>query len=207
MGGVTTTRRVETAVLLAVLLLAASVGCVAMWMLGYVQGATEAEETIAHAAAVTLQPPDPGVWVEEFEALDAMAAGARPDLETRERQWRVLHLLLAAHRYGVDPRLAMSVAIVESGFRQDAVSSRGAVGIMQLLPPTARALGADPHDVAENIDAGVRYLAELLKRYRGDLRLALAAYNAGPTRVTRSVPRIRETQRYVKKVVATYGRR
>lgn len=197
-------RAVQTGALCLMLMGVACLGSMASWALGYLQGAAEAEETIAQAAAVTLQPPDPGEWTEEFEKLDRMAAEAHPNLETRERQWRVLHLLLAAHRYGVNPRLAMSVAIIESGFRQNAVSERGAVGIMQLLPSTARALSADPYNVAENIDAGVRYLAELLRRYHGDLRLALAAYNAGPTRVTRSVPQIREAQRYVRRIVKTY---
>lgn len=109
----------------------------------------------------------------------------------------------AACRHGVDPSLAVAVARAESGFNPLAVSSSGALGLMQLMPGTARSLGvSDPFDAEQNADGGVRYLAEQLRRF-GDVRLALAAYNAGPNRVARhgEVPPIPETQRYVERVL------
>jgi len=113
---------------------------------------------------------------------------------------------LAALRQGLPPELLHSIAQVESGYRQDAVSPKGAVGIMQLMPQTARDLRADPADAAENVDAGARYLRELLLKYLDDpnqLRKALAAYNAGPGAVDRfnGVPPYRETLQYVQKVL------
>ena len=112
----------------------------------------------------------------------------------------------AALRQGLPPELLHSIAQVESGYRQDAVSPKGAMGIMQLMPGTARELEADPADAAENVDAGARYLRELLLKYLDDpnqLRKALAAYNAGPGAVDRfnGVPPYRETIRYVEKVL------
>ena len=112
----------------------------------------------------------------------------------------------AAIRNGLPPALVHSVAQVESGYQTDAVSPKGAIGVMQLMPSTAAALLADPLDVAQNIDAGARYLRELLLRYDGNLRLAIAAYNAGPGAVERynGVPPFRETRSYVEKVLARY---
>lgn len=108
----------------------------------------------------------------------------------------------AAARHGVDPHLAHSVMQVESGGRTDAVSPKGAVGPMQLMPGTAKDLGVDPNDPAQNIDGGVRLLRQLTDRYGGDFNKAAAAYNAGPGAVDKAggVPPIPETQDYVKKV-------
>jgi soluble lytic murein transglycosylase-like protein len=112
----------------------------------------------------------------------------------------------AALRHGLPAELLHSIAQVESGYRQDAVSPKGAVGIMQLMPQTARQLQADPSDPAQNVDAGARYLRELLLKYLADpyqLRKALAAYNAGPAAVDKynGVPPYPETVRYVRKVL------
>ena len=109
-----------------------------------------------------------------------------------------------AQAKGVDPTLALAVAQQESpGLRQDRVSPAGAIGIMQLMPDTARTLGVNPYDAASNITGGVSYLAEMLKRYNGDTARALAGYNAGPGRAdtARSIWDLRpETQDYVPKV-------
>ena len=114
-------------------------------------------------------------------------------------------VLAAAKKYELSPLLIDAVAHQESGYRINAVSRVGAVGIMQLMPGTARMLGVrNPRDPHANIDGGARYLRRLLDRFGGDVSLALAAYNAGPGRVERArgIPRIAETQNYVTKILA-----
>jgi transglycosylase-like protein with SLT domain len=113
----------------------------------------------------------------------------------------------AASRYGVDAELITSVIAVESNFDPKAVSRKNARGLMQLLPETAARLGIkDIFDPQENIDAGTRYLRELLQMYKNDLALTLAAYNAGPERVQQygRVPPFAETISYVRRVKRTY---
>ena len=112
----------------------------------------------------------------------------------------------AARRSGLPPEFVESVALVESGFRAGAISPKGALGVMQLMPGTAKTLGADPRDTAQNIDAGTRLLRELLVRYDGDVVKALAAYNAGEGAVDRykGMPPYNETRWYVKKVIDAY---
>jgi Transglycosylase SLT domain len=112
----------------------------------------------------------------------------------------------AARRSGLPPEFVESVAQIESGFRPDAVSAKGALGVMQLMPGTAKTLGADPHDTAQNIDAGTRLLRELLLKYDGDVVKALAAYNAGEGAVDKyqGMPPYNETRWYVKKVIDAY---
>ena len=114
----------------------------------------------------------------------------------------------AAVRNGLPPALVHSVAQVESAYRTDAVSPKGAIGVMQLMPMTAAALSADPRIPEQNIEAGARHLRDLLLRYDGNTRLALAAYNAGPGAVERynGVPPYPETQNYVEKVLDRYRR-
>ena len=107
------------------------------------------------------------------------------------------------------PELVASVIAVESNFNPNAVSWKSARGLMQLMPETAARFGVtNVFDPAQNIDAGTRYLKELLLRYNGDLALALAAYNAGPERVTqfRAAPPYRETQNYIRRVTEKYRR-
>lgn len=112
----------------------------------------------------------------------------------------------AARKYSVDPNLVSAVAEVESGFNQSAVSSAGAVGIMQLMPETAASLGVNPHDAAQNIEGGAHYLRQLLDSFHGDVRQAVAAYNAGPQAVRDygGVPPYSETQTYVDSVLDLY---
>jgi soluble lytic murein transglycosylase-like protein len=108
----------------------------------------------------------------------------------------------AADKYGLPRVLVRSVMAAESGFQIDALSPKGAIGLMQLMPETAQLLGADPHDPAQNVDAGVRYLRDLLIKYHDGLWRALAAYNAGPAAVDKYhwVPPYRETIDYVNRI-------
>ena len=112
----------------------------------------------------------------------------------------------AAARYVLPPAFVESVAKVESALKTGAVSPKGAIGVMQLMPATARSLAADPSDPEQNIDAGTRLLRELLIKYDGDVAKALAAYNAGPAAVDRyqGIPPYPETQSYVDKVIQSY---
>lgn len=114
----------------------------------------------------------------------------------------------SASRYGFDPGLIRAVVAAESGFDHRAVSRKGARGLMQLMPETARKYGVrNLHDPASNLDAGVAYLRDLVARHQGDVTLALAAYNAGPEAVARhgGVPPYEETRRYLEIVRRYYG--
>jgi soluble lytic murein transglycosylase-like protein len=113
----------------------------------------------------------------------------------------------AAARHNVDPNLVRAVVKVESNFNPNAVSRKGAMGLMQLMPSTARQLKVkDPFDPEQNVDAGVRQLKQLLESYDGDIKLTLAAYNAGAGAVARSsgVPHYAETQNYVRRITNLY---
>ncbi|HKX55387.1 MAG TPA: lytic transglycosylase domain-containing protein, partial [Xanthomonadales bacterium] len=112
-------------------------------------------------------------------------------------------ILQAAMDSGVESALIRAIIHAESAYQADAVSPKGAQGLMQLMPQTAKMLEvSDPFNPAKNIDGGARYLAELLQQFNGDVTLAAAAYNAGPGAVTKygGVPPYEETREYVRRV-------
>jgi len=116
----------------------------------------------------------------------------------------------AANKYKVDPDLLHAIIRAESAYNPNAVSHAGAVGMMQLMGPTAKRYGVvDRHDPKQNIDGGAHYISDLLKMFKSDIRLAVAAYNAGEGAVIkygRKIPPYSETQNYVVKVLQYYGR-
>jgi soluble lytic murein transglycosylase-like protein len=154
-------------------------------------GAIQAFET--DDAPVATPAP---VSVREVKPVPPVPVSTDPKILIRE----------AAQRSGLPASFVESVARAESAFRPDAISSKGAIGVMQLMPETARSLGADPHNMEQNIEAGARLLRELLVKYDGDVVKALAAYNAGPAAVDRfgGLPPYDETRRYVNRVIGYY---
>ncbi len=124
---------------------------------------------------------------------------------TREQLGNIVSNISA--KYNVDEKLVNAVIRQESGFNVKAKSKAGAMGLMQLMPATARGLGVkDPYNPVQNIEGGVKYLSNLLKKYNGNIVLALAAYNAGSGAVDKysGVPPYRETQNYVKSILKNY---
>lgn len=106
---------------------------------------------------------------------------------------------------GVDPAITLSIAKTESGFRHEARSIHGAVGVFQLMPSTARRMGLNPYSLDDNIKGGIMYYKSMYKMF-GSMQLALAAYNAGPANVKKynAVPPFRETQKFVKHIMSDY---
>lgn len=126
---------------------------------------------------------------------------------TREANLQTINAFIhaAATEHGVDPFLIKAIIKAESNFHPTAVSPKGAQGLMQLMPATAKDLQvADPFDPQANITGGTKYLRSLLDSYSGDVPLSLAAYNAGPGNVKKAVPNIPETREYVAKVLGNY---
>lgn len=146
----------------------------------------------------------PSVPVEKAKSADKVYS-ANASLPLADESLSSL-ITNAAKKYQVDPKLVSAVAEVESGGRQEATSSAGAVGVMQLMPDTAASLGVNPYDKRENVEGGAKYLKEMLDLFGGDVKKAVAAYNAGPAAVKNygGVPPYKETQNYVNKVLDIY---
>jgi len=146
--------------------------------------------------------------VVRIEALPELQSGQLPSAAVSDSQTPDQILDEAAYLQGLDEDFVRSVAKVESGFRQEAISRKGAIGLMQLMPATAAQLGVRADQPLDNAKGGAKYLRELLIRYRGNSALALAAYNAGPEAVARygGIPPYAETRRYVMLVLREYNR-
>jgi soluble lytic murein transglycosylase-like protein len=168
------------------------------------QTVTEMPRTVVTAFEPDEVIPQPPPLAAEATQPQVLAAVPQP-VVSKGMDAREL-VRAAALRAGLPAAFVESVAKTESGFDAAAISPKGAVGVMQLMPATAKALGADASDPEQNIEAGARLLRELLIKYNGDVVKALAAYNAGEGAVDhyQGVPPFPETQHYVNSVVRDY---
>ena len=157
-----------------------------------------------NAMVARLESADPAARSTEVPSPDTSALTSGKRISQAEIDAAIQ---AAADRHKVDVNLVRSLIKVESNFNPRAVSRKGAIGLMQLMPGTARDLKVNPYDVNQNVDGGVRHLKGLLNNFGGDVTLSLAAYNAGAGAVTRhnGVPPYRETRDYVKKINALSG--
>lgn len=156
----------------------------------------------ANSFAATLEGKLKGKMSGELAPMDPMALGLGR-VPVGNRGEIISMIREAANKYGVDSALFQGLVQQESDFNPRSTSSAGAMGLAQLMPGTARALGVnDPYDPRQNLEGGAKYLSQMIKQF-GDVKLALAAYNAGPGAVTRAkgIPDIAETRDYVQKVL------
>ena len=181
-------------------------------------GAKAIADSMTRGAAPATTAPKTIIIAPQTAQVSTQSGGILTNLTTAD----ILHMtstgsqvydglvMKSAARHGVDPNLVMAVMLQESGFNPRARSYKGASGLMQLMPATARRFGVENiYDPAQNIDAGTRYLRFLLDTFDGDVELALAGYNAGENAVVHSgyqIPRYRETQNYVRTISAKYGK-
>lgn len=142
------------------------------------------------------------------QSFNTFRCGDKRYIQSKQRTYQ--HTIKTyARQYGVDEALIHSVVKQESCFNEKALSRAGAIGLMQLMPATASYLNVkDPWNPEQNIQGGVKYLSKMLKRFKGNKKFALAAYNAGPGKVVKygGIPPYKETQHYVRKIMADYSR-
>lgn len=169
----------------------------------------ETPEPFSRPLKVTFGPGKNGRNI-NMSLLGGTPRRARSAASERNRLQYASLIAAAANRHGLDPALLHAVIQAESAYNAGAVSHKGAMGLMQLMPGTAARYGVrDPFDPVDNIGGGARYLSDLMGMFQSDVRLAVAAYNAGENNVIKygnRVPPFPETQDYVSKVLANYNR-
>ena len=165
---------------------------------------------ITISAVVGLTPSNteaaiPTIWVENL--IQRYVNSENPSMSFDEAGWIAKAILYYSYKYNVDPLIMSALIDTESKFNQNAVSSAGAIGMGQLLPSTASALGVNPYETLQNIEGACSYMATQLNNFNGDTRLALAAYNAGSDAIKQygSVPPFEETQNYVTQITQKYS--
>lgn len=165
---------------------------------------------ITISAVVGLTPSNteaaiPTIWVENL--IQRYVNSENPSMSFDEAGWIAKAILYYSYKYNVDPLIMSALIDTESKFNQNAVSSAGAIGMGQLLPSTASALGVNPYDTLQNIEGACSYMATQLNNFNGDTRLALATYNAGSDAIKQygSVPPFEETQNYVTQITQKYS--
>jgi len=173
------------------------------------------EEHDGHESEI-INPPDPSIDLagdKSEKIISQQPSTKEADYKRKKKNPKhpskyrdIIHK--RAHAYSIDPSLVRALISVESNWNTKAISHRGAIGLMQLMPATAKAMGIiDPFNPTENIEGGIKYLSYLLEKFDGDITLSIAAYNAGPRRILkfRGIPPIKETQKYVERVMAIYN--
>ncbi|UCD89089.1 MAG: lytic transglycosylase domain-containing protein [Desulfobacterales bacterium] len=177
-------------------------------------GVTFAASRINQPLAIPEGKQAKGVTVVALQSLDKNVPPKKPEktstADCDKKVECVLHpiILKAADLHQIDPALIKAIIMAESGYKIRAISKRGAKGLMQLMPQTAQALGVtDVFNPTENISGGVRYFKQLVNQFDGDIKLALAAYNAGSRKVRHynGIPPFKATKYYIKKVFKYYN--
>ena len=184
------------------------IACLGLSCLGPAQTARAQVYEIGQGGAMQVREGGGAVIWRDANGAPQVAKPAVPVASVTHSSTDSASLLArTAARYSLSPALLEALVWQESRWNNSAVSPKGAMGLTQLMPATARALGVDPRDPVANLEGGARYLRLMLDRFGGDVVKALAAYNAGPERVERAggVPAIRETREYVAAIMARLG--